>query len=67
LAGASVLKSSDKNSMDYADTLNDTNEALADLVGAVDASSVPLDFFDRETEKGAQHLEWMAAAAEGNT
>ena len=62
-----VLKSSDKNSMDYADTLNDTNEALADLVGAVDASSVPLDFFDRETEKGAQHLEWMAAAAEGNT
>ena len=60
-----TLKTSDKNSMDYADTLNDTNEALADLVGVIDASSIPLDFFDRETEKGAQHLEWMAAAAEG--
>ena len=61
-----ILKSSDRNTMDYADTLNDAHEALADLVGAVDAGSIPLDFLDASTESGAQHLEWMEKAAQGD-
>ena len=61
-----ILKSSDRTTADYADTLNDAHEALADLVGAVDAGSIPLDFLDASTESGAEHLEWMARAAEGD-
>lgn len=61
-----ILKSSNRNTADYADTLNDAHDALADLVGAVDGASIPLDFLDATTESGAEHLEWMARAAEGD-
>ena len=61
-----VLKKADKTTADYAKTLNDAHEALADLVGAVDAGSIPIDFLDATTESGAEHLEWMARAAEGD-
>ena len=62
-----LLTSSNRNTMAYADTLNDAHAALADLVGAVDAGSIPLDFLDASTESGAQHLEWMEKAAEGDS
>lgn len=62
-----TLKSSDRTTQDYAEVLNDANDALADLTGAVDGASIPLDFLDSTTESGAKHLEWMEKAAKGDT
>lgn len=61
-----TLKTSEKTSKDYAETLTDANEALADLTGAIDGASIPLDFLDNTTAEGAKHLEWMAEASEGS-
>lgn len=62
-----TLKTSNHTTKDYAETLNDANEALANLVGAVDGASIPVTFLDNSTAEGAQHLEWMTDAAKGNT
>lgn len=61
-----VLNSADHTTQDYAETLNDALDALADLTGAVDAASIPLDFLDNTTADGAKHLEWMEKAAKGD-
>lgn len=61
-----VLTSADHTSQDYAETLNDTYDALADLTGAVDAASIPLDFLDNTTEAGSKHLQWLEKAAQGD-
>lgn len=61
-----VLNSADHTTQDYAETLNDALDALADLTGAVDAASIPLDFLDNTTADGAKHLEWMEKAANGD-
>lgn len=62
-----ILKQSDHTTMDYADTLQDATEALADLTGSLDAASIPADFLDSETEDGAKHLELLGKAAKGDT
>lgn len=61
-----VLNSADHTTQDYAETLNDALDALADLTGAVDAASIPLDFLDNTTADGAKHLQWMEKAANGD-
>lgn len=61
-----VLNSADHTTQDYAETLNDAYDALADLTGAVDAASIPLDFLDSNTADGAKHLQWMEKAANGD-
>ena len=62
-----TLKTSEKTSKDYAETLTNANEALADLTGAIDGASIPLDFLDNTTAEGAKHLEWMTEASKGST
>lgn len=61
-----VLTSTDHTTQDYAETLNDAYDALADLTGAVDAASIPLDFLDNTTEAGSKHLQWLEKAAQGD-
>lgn len=61
-----VLTSTDHTTQDYAETLNDAYDALADLTGAVDAASIPLDFLDNTTEAGSKHLQWLEKAAKGD-
>ena len=61
-----ILKSTDHTTQDYAETLNDAYDALADLTGAIDAASIPLDFLDNTTEAGSKHLEWLEKAAQGD-
>lgn len=61
-----VLNSTDHTAQDYAETLNDALDALADLTGAADAASIPLDFLDNTTADGAKHLQWMEKAANGD-
>lgn len=60
------LKKNNHTTKDYAETLNDANDALADLVGAVDGASIPVGFLDNKTKSGAKHLEWMSQASKGN-
>lgn len=62
-----TLKQSDHTTMDYASTLQDATEALADLTGSLDAASIPADFLDSTTEEGAKHLELLGKAAQGDT
>ena len=61
-----VLNSVDHTTQDYAETLNDALDALADLTGTADAASIPLDFLDNTTAEGAKHLQWMEKAANGD-
>ena len=61
-----ILTSTDHTTQDYAETLNDAYDALADLTGAVDAASIPLDFLDNTTEDGSKHLQWLEKAAKGD-
>ena len=61
-----VLRASDHTTMDYAATLNDAYDALADLVGAVDAASISEDFLDSTTADGAHHLDLLGRAANGD-
>lgn len=61
-----VLNSTDHTTQDYAKTLNDAYDALADLTGAVDAASIPFDFLDNTTEAGSKHLQWLEKAAKGD-
>ena len=61
-----ALRASDHTTMDYAATLNDAYEALADLVGAVDAASISEDFLDSTTADGAHHLDLLGKAANGD-
>lgn len=61
-----VLTSTDHTTQDYAETLNDAYDALADLTGAVDAASIPLGFLDNTTEAGSKHLQWLEKAAQGD-
>jgi DNA-binding sugar fermentation-stimulating protein len=63
---SSTLKNSSKDSMDYAEALTEMTDALVEITGALDASAIPIDFFDASTESGAEHLDWMARAAEGD-
>lgn len=60
------LRASDHTTMDYAATLNDAYDALADLVGAVDTASISEDFLDSTTADGAHHLDLLGKAAEGD-
>lgn len=62
-----TLTTADHKSVDYAETLNLANDALANLTGAIDGASVPLDFLDNTTEDGARHLELLSKAADGDT
>lgn len=61
-----ALRASDHTTMDYAATLNDAYDALADLVGAVDAASISEDFLDSTTADGAHHLDLLGKAAKGD-
>lgn len=61
-----ALRTSDHTTMDYAATLNDAYDALADLVGAVDTASISEDFLDSTTADGAHHLDLLGKAAEGD-
>ena len=61
-----ALRASDHTTMDYAATLNDAYDALADLVGAVDAASISEDFLDSTTADGAHHLDLLGKAANGD-
>lgn len=62
-----TLIEADHKSTDYADALNQANVALADLTGALDATTIPLDFLDDTTKSGAKHLKLLEKAAEGDT
>lgn len=62
-----TLIEADHKSTDYADALNQANAALADLTGALDATTIPLDFLDDTTKSGAKHLKLLEKAAEGDT
>ena len=62
-----ILENGDKSSTDYAKSLNEMNETLADLTGALSAADIPLKFFDRDTDSGKKHLELMSKAAKGDT
>lgn len=62
-----TLIEADHKSTDYADALNQANVALADLTGALDATTIPLDFLDGTTKSGAKHLKLLEKAAEGDT
>lgn len=61
-----TLIEADHKSTDYADALNQANTALADLTGALDATTIPLDFLDDTTKSGAKHLKLLEKAAEGD-
>lgn len=61
-----ILTSTDHTTQDYAETLNDAYDALADLTGAVDAASIPLKFLDNTTTEGSKHLQWLEKAAQGD-
>lgn len=61
-----VLTSTDHTTQDYAETLNDAYDALADLTGAVDAASIPFNFLDNTTKDGSKHLQWLEKAAQGD-
>ena len=61
-----VLKQSDHTTMDYATTLNDAMEALADLTGTLDVANIPLEFLDNTTESGQKHLDLLGRAAKGD-
>lgn len=62
-----TLIEADHKSTDYADALNQANVALADLTGALDATTIPLDFLDDTTKSGVKHLKLLEKAAEGDT
>lgn len=61
-----VLQTADSLSTEYAEALNNTYEALADLTGAIDAAHIPLDFLNKQAKSGASRLDLMAKAAEGD-
>jgi len=61
-----ILNNTDHGMQDYAETLNDARDALADMVGAIDADAISLDFLDNTTDSGRHHLELMGLAAQGN-
>ena len=44
-----ILRSSDKTSVDYAKTIQEASEALADLTGSISADSIPATFWEVAT------------------
>lgn len=44
-----ILRSSDKTSVDYAKTIQEASEALADLTGSISADSIPTTFWEVAT------------------
>ena len=61
-----TLNTAEDTSMDYAEAMMGLREALVEITGALDDSAIPIEFFDKNTTAGAEHLDWMARAAEGD-
>lgn len=61
-----TLRTTDKRSQDYAEALTETKKALADLVGATDASKISNDLLNRSTKEGRKNLALMDKAAQGD-
>lgn len=56
-----VLKNSDKTSSEYAETINEVRECVADLVGFAKKDLIPAKFFEN-----ADNLDLISKAAKGN-
>ena len=64
---AKTLSTANVKSTEFAEALNNTYEALADLTGALDATKIPLDFLNKRSKDGVSVLKLMKQAAQGNT
>lgn len=62
----SVLSTADVLSTEYASTLNDMYESLADITGAIDVAHIPVDFLSRSFKNGATAIDLMSRAAQGD-